>query len=91
MVMVMVNNNLKVVSFETVADGSLSRPPKAEYAIITAEGADARWRDDGTAPTLDVGHIIPMGKRYFYKGDLTKVKIKGTVSVTYYSNSKNIS
>lgn len=29
-----------------------------KYALIQAEGADVRWRDDGTAPTSSSGMLI---------------------------------
>lgn len=37
---------------------SLTVPAGANFALITAETAAVRWRDDGTAPTASVG--MPM-------------------------------
>ena len=36
-------------------------PADAGYAAICNEGAAARWRDDGTAPTASVGAPLPAG------------------------------
>ena len=33
-------------------------PSQALWAEVTAEGADVRWRDDGVAPTANVGMLL---------------------------------
>ena len=37
----------------------LTVPANATIAIVQAEAAGVRWRDDGTAPTATVGMILP--------------------------------
>lgn len=36
-------------------------PTGATYALICNEGSEARWRDDGTAPTTSLGQILGSG------------------------------
>lgn len=69
-------------------------PDNAKVALIQAEGADARWRDDGTAPTVDDtngGHLLADGDSFWYIGDLETIEFieaVGTatvdVSVSFY-------
>lgn len=59
-------------------------------AIITPEGQAVRWRDDGVAPTADVGMPLAAGVTLQYDGDLTQIRFiqqTGTakLNVTYYS------
>lgn len=51
------------------AAGSFSR------ALLQAENADIRWRDDGTNPTATVGFILPAGESYVYEGDIADLKL----------------
>lgn len=63
---------------------------RPSIAIIVAEGAAVRWRDDGVAPTASVGMPLATGVTLQYDGDLSQIKfIEQTASaklnVTYYS------
>ena len=59
-------------------------------AFIVAEGANIRWRDDGTAPTASVGMILIQNNVLSYDGDLNNIKFIQTgagakLNVSYYS------
>ena len=63
---------------------------KPVFALIIAEGAAVRWRDDGTAPTSTVGMPLAVGVPLQYDGDLTKIRFiqqaaTGIINVSYYS------
>ena len=63
---------------------------KPVFALIIAEGAPVRWRDDGTAPTASVGMPIAVGVPFQYDGDLTKIRFiqqsaSGILNISYYS------
>jgi hypothetical protein len=50
-------------------------PARARMAIISVETANARYRDDGTAPTASVGVQLVSGVAPFvYAGDLTAIQ-----------------
>ena len=58
--------------------------------VITPEGQNVRWRDDGTDPTTTVGMPIYVGTSFLYDGDLTRIKFinmvaGGKVNVSYYA------
>jgi hypothetical protein len=58
--------------------------------VITPEGQNVRWRDDGTDPTAAVGMPIYVGTSFLYDGDLTRIKFinmvaGGKVNVSYYA------
>lgn len=68
-------------------DGSKQQ---ATFAIITPEGQNVRWRDDGTDPTASVGMPIYVGTSLLYDGNLTNIKFinmvaGGKVNVSYYA------
>lgn len=68
-------------------DGSKQQ---ATFAVITPEGQNVRWRDDGTSPTASVGMPIYVGTSFLYDGDLTNIKFinmvaGGKVNVSYYA------
>lgn len=42
--------------------------------LITVEGGDVRWRDDGVDPTAAVGHPLAVGQSLEYNGVLTAIK-----------------
>ena len=70
-------------------DTSVPMPNSTIRALIQAEGADIRWRDDGTAPTPTVGMLIPMSTTLEYEGDLEKIQlietaVAGTANVAFY-------
>lgn len=61
-----------------ISTGLLSDPQgnKANAAIFSVGGSTGavRWRDDGTAPTSNIGIRQPAGVApYFYQGDLNKI------------------
>lgn len=68
----------------------LTVPAGATFAVIAVEGAAARWRDDGVAPTASVG--VPMATTdspLQYSGTLAALEFiaqTGTpkLNVSYY-------
>lgn len=88
---------LKVLKFEQHDDIQaaairLEPPVDATYAYLNAHGGDIRWRDDGTDPTGDIGHILREGDDLWYTVDLKTIAFvrdsgsSGTtdMSVSYY-------
>ena len=68
-------------------DGSKQQ---ATFAIITPEGQNVRWRDDGTDPTASVGMPIFVGTSLLYDGNLTNLRFINMVTgcrvnVSYYA------
>ena len=62
----------------TVTTGALglpSVPARASYAYVQAQGGLLRWRDDGTDPTGDVGHLMDNVDDLWYIGNLLKFKV----------------
>lgn len=62
----------------------------ATFALIYCEGADVRWRDDGTDPTAAVGMLLADGEVLLYDGPLASIKFFETaagavVNVSYYA------
>jgi hypothetical protein len=62
---------------------------KPVFALIIAEGAPVRWRDDGIAPSTTVGMPIAVGVPLQYDGDLTKIRFiqqsaSGILNISYY-------
>jgi len=63
---------------------------KPVFALIVAEGAAVRWRDDNTAPTASIGMPLAIGVPLQYDGDLNKIRFiqqaaTGIINVSYYS------
>jgi hypothetical protein len=63
---------------------------KPTIAIITAEGAAVRWRDDGADPTGTVGMPLASGVTLQYDGDLARIRFiqqagGGIINVSYYA------
>lgn len=63
---------------------------KPVFALIVAEGAAVRWRDDNTAPTASIGMPLAVGVPLQYDGDLNKIRFiqqaaTGIINVSYYS------
>jgi hypothetical protein len=67
-------------------------PSRAVAALVRAEGANVRWRDDGTDPTAALGMLLATTDaqpQQFY-GDLSRIKfIKAadgaSLHVTFYA------
>ena len=60
--------------------------------IIQPESQPIRITDDGTTPTSTVGLLIPVGEKYEYNGDLSRLRMietaaSATVNVQYYEVS----
>lgn len=69
---------------------ALTVPGGATLAVIQAERADVRWRDDGTDPTATVGMWLPAGAELRYTGALAALRLiqasaGATVNVSYYA------
>lgn len=72
------------------ASASIGRQGIPNYAIISVDGASARWRDDGTAPTSSVGMPLPINTNLFYDGELGKFQIiavatSSNVNISFYN------
>jgi hypothetical protein len=72
-----------------IGAASLAVPPGASYALMVAEGATLRWRDDGVAPTALVGMPLSVGGELRYDGDLAAFQViqlglGGILNVSYY-------
>lgn len=68
---------------------NLTVPNLSQYALIQCEGDAARWRDDGVAPTANVGIALPADKILWYTGNLLAIKCIRTttntvLNVSYY-------
>jgi hypothetical protein len=71
----------------TTTTGGLSARPS--IAMIIAETAAVRWRDDGVAPTATVGMPLAIGATLQYDGDIGAIQfIEQTagakLNVSYY-------
>lgn len=69
---------------------ALTVPAGSTMALIQVESNDARWRDDGTAPTSSVGMKLYRDSTYLYTGDLSAVRFisesgaAATLNILYY-------
>jgi hypothetical protein len=59
------------------------------WALICAETAGVRWRDDGTAPTASVGQPLAAGQCFQYAGPLLTIQFiaqtgSPVLDVSYY-------
>jgi len=59
------------ITAATAASATRTQP---DYAIIFAESASVRWRDDGTDPTGAIGVPLPFGQYFYYDGRIDKIK-----------------
>jgi hypothetical protein len=72
----------------TTAEG-LTVPSGATFAVISAETANVRYRDDGTLPTASAGMPIVAGTTITYSGSLTAIKFiaesgSPVLDISYY-------
>jgi hypothetical protein len=73
----------------TTASG-LTVPATATFAIISVEGSNVRWRDDGTAPTATVGMPMYAGSApQVFSGNLATAQFiststPSTLDIAYY-------
>lgn len=63
---------------------------KPAIALIVAEGAAVRWRDDDTDPTASIGMPLAIGVTLQYDGDLGKIKFieqaaSAKINISYYA------
>jgi len=63
---------------------------KPAVALIVAEGAAVRWRDDDVDPTAAVGMPLAVGVTLQYDGDLNKIKFieqaaSAKLNISYYA------
>ena len=68
---------------------ALTVPGGATYALISMEGAMARWRDDGVAPTGSIGMPINSGPVERFSGDLAALRFittggSATLNASFY-------
>lgn len=68
----------------------LTVPAGATRALIVAEGANVRWRDDGTNPTSSVGMLLLASNLLSYDGDLNRIKFievtsSAKLNISYYN------
>ena len=64
-------------------------PAATTVALIQAEGANIRWRDDGVDPTAAVGMLFGAGTAFWYRGTFAAFKViqvstGGILNVSYY-------
>jgi hypothetical protein len=86
------NNGYQQVTALSSA-AALTVPAGTLLAVLQAEGADVRYRDDDTNPTSSVGMIIAAGTSVVYNGQLSRLRFiesGGTakLNVSYYKVSR---
>lgn len=64
-------------------------PEGACFAVIQAEGAPVRWRDDGVAPTAAIGMRLPQNSELRLDALLTTVRViqeasGAKLNISYY-------
>jgi hypothetical protein len=65
-------------------------PAGANTILMSADTANIRWRDDGTAPTSGTGVSLVFGQLpVTYNGTLSKIQFigSGTLNVLFYKTS----
>lgn len=66
-------------------------PPNTVYFLARVEGADARWRDDGTPPTTAIGTPLLQGETLIYDADSQAsfiAQASGSIlNVTFYGDA----
>lgn len=75
---------------KSLGDGTLGAIPSGTVlAIVQAESADVRWRDDQTDPTAGVGMVLAAGDvlqidSYFSQFRFIQVTAGAKLNVTFY-------
>lgn len=74
---------------DLTAVAGIAPPESACVALIQAEGAAVRWRDDGVNPTPSVGMRLPAGSELHYDGNMSAVRFiqEGSgakLNISYY-------
>lgn len=54
---------------------TISPPTGSRMVLIKPEGADMRYRDDGTAPTASIGMPVADGESLLYDVKLTQLQL----------------
>lgn len=78
-----------IIDATLVSSGSIL--PTVSYVLIQVETNSVRWRDDGTAPTAAVGHLLAPGQYLFVPRSqfanfkLIETAVAAVVNVTAYS------
>ena len=67
----------------------LTPPVGANYAVIQAEGAPVRWRDDNVAPTAAIGMRLPVNSELRLDSRLDTVRViqeaaGAKLNISYY-------
>lgn len=82
----------------TTATVAPTTRPSSNYALFgPLETAQVRWRDDGTAPTASVGHLLEVGQVLEYNADPRQIQFirtggtSGALPVTYYRRTEGAS
>ena len=70
--------------------GALTVPAGAVVAVMSADTAGVRFRDDGTVPTSAIGVLIPAGTVFEYSGNLAALSViqaagSAVLNVSYYA------
>jgi len=74
----------------TSALQTLTVPTGATFCLVSVEGADARWTDDGTTPTTTTGMPIYAGTTIQFSGSLNALQFIAqaagpcTYNISYY-------
>lgn len=73
----------------TATAAHLSPPADARIAVIDTEVQNARWRDDGTAPTAAIGMRCIADTEFSYSGSLSAIQFVAEtagsiINVSYY-------
>lgn len=85
---------MNIISFEQVtglsAAKGITRPSRANKALIQTESQPVRWRDDGTDPTAAIGMRLLVGETLVYSvDDFSKIKFieeaaSAKLNISYY-------
>ncbi len=77
-----------ITDLSTAVGLTLPEGTEPDFAVISATGDAVCWRDDGVAPTADVGMpMLPTDPPFAYSGDLSQIRFisaTGGIAVSYY-------